>query len=66
MYLCVPACTLHVKPMYVGPFTRWGTKVLPILLGNITLQTHAVQGPLIPVVHKEGDVASHQVILINF
>lgn len=50
MYLCVPACTLHVQPMYVGPFTWWNTEVLAVLLGDVTLQRHAVQGPLIPAI----------------
>lgn len=66
MYLCVPACTLHIKPVYVGPFTRWGTEVLPVLLGNITLQTHTVQRPLIPVVYTRRYLVSHQVVFINF
>lgn len=59
MYLCVPACTLHVQPVYIRPLTRRGTEVLTILLGNITLQTHTVQRPLIPVTHTQGDLLCH-------
>lgn len=66
MYLCVPARTLHVKPVYIGSFTRWGTEVFPILFGDITLQTHAVQRPLIPVIHTHRDVLSHQMVSIRF
>lgn len=55
-YLCVPACALHVQPVYVSPFSRRYTEVLAILLGDVTQQTHAVQGPLIPVIHTQRDL----------
>lgn len=55
-YLCVPACTFHEKPVYVGPITRGNAEVLPILLGDITLQTHAVQRPLVSMMWRHKDV----------
>lgn len=55
-YLCVPACTFNVKPVYVGPLTRCNAEVLPILLGDIALQTHAVQRPLVSMVWGHKDV----------
>lgn len=57
-YLCVPACTFHEKPVYVGPITRGNAEVLPILLGDITLQTHAVQRPLVSMMWRHKDVLS--------
>lgn len=54
-YLCVPACTFHEKPVHVGPITRASAEVLPILLGDITLQTHAVQRPLVSVMWRHTD-----------
>lgn len=69
-YLCVPACTFHVKPVYIGPFTRCNGEVLPIFLGDVALQTHAVQRPLVSKVwgHKNvfvNQMPSYRISTIN-
>lgn len=62
-YLCVPACPFHVKPVDAGPLTRCNAEVLPVLLGDIALQTHAVQGPLVSMGQRHKDVLSFNPML---
>lgn len=61
-YLSVPACSLHVQPVHIRPLTRRRAEVFAVLLGNVTLQTHSVQRPLVPVIIHTN--TSHQVVSI--
>lgn len=42
--------------MYVGPLARRDAEILAILLGDVALQTHAIQRPLVPVIQTQGDL----------
>lgn len=56
LYLSVPASSLHVQSMYVGPLPGRSAEVLSVLLGDVTLQTHPVQRPLIPDRRNHGNI----------
>ena len=49
--LRVPARTLHEEAVHVGAFTRWAAHVVLVLLGDITLQAHLVEWPLVLTGH---------------
>lgn len=42
--------------MNVGPLTWCNAEVLTILFGDITLQTHAVQRPLVSIIQKHNQI----------
>ena len=49
--LRIPARSLHEEPVDVGPFSRRAAEVFPLLLGDVALQAHAVQRPLVLASH---------------
>ncbi len=53
--LRVPSSSLHEETMDVRPFPGRTTKVLAVLFGDVTLQAHLVQRPLVPTSHRLHD-----------
>ena len=49
--LRVPAGSLHKEAMDVCSLSRGAAEVFPVLLGDVTLQAHAIQRPLILASH---------------
>ena len=49
--VCVPASVLHEQSVDISTLSWWTAEVLAVLLGDITLQTHLVKGPLILAGH---------------
>ena len=49
--LRVPASALHEQAVHVGAFPRWTGHVVLALLGDVTLQHHAVEWPLVLAGH---------------
>ena len=49
--LRIPASAFHVQSMNVGTLSGCTAEVLPVLLGDVALQAHLVQGPLVLARH---------------
>ena len=49
--LRVPASALHEQPVDVGPLSGWAAEILPVLLGDVALEAHLVQRPLVLAGH---------------